>query len=145
MIGTNGDASAGKVTAMVTDSGPHSPEYWAAITAGQIVHASDSNLLRTKLVAILLPHHRVVQARERSHLIQFGDARLNMPFSTAETIRSVDAAVDEIIAAGRAMGYAAHFDQDHVQLHLKRTVAKDFATNMNIERLWFADNKNKKD
>lgn len=139
MNGNQGRGSPGGVITMVTDGGPHAPSQWAEATLQQIVQAPADNPLRAKVLEILRWHHAEVQGRERRLLNESGEARADAPFSTPETIDQVNRATAEILKVMHEAGFGGHYGDNKKLTHLVSTLAKDFATSMNVERLWFRE------
>lgn len=139
MQSVKGVGSASHVITMATDGGPHGPEKWAEATTQQILDAPADHPLREKVLEILLRHHTEVQNRERRLLKERGVARAEAPFATPETLKTVDAASDEIVEAVTAAGFGEYYGDDKRLMYLLRTLAKDFSNVMNIERLWFLE------
>lgn len=127
------------VITMATDGGPHSPSKWAEATTQQILDAPADHPLRAKVLEILRWHHAEVQGRERRLLHEQGAARLEAPFSTPETIEQLNVAAGEIAGAVHDAGFRDYYEDSKKLIHLMSTLGKDFATSMNIERLWFRE------
>lgn len=139
MSGVQGTGYSGGVFALATDGGPHDPSKWAEATTRQILDAPADHPLRAKVLEILHRYHTEVQNRERRLLEERGAARAEAPFATPETLKSVDAASEEIVGAVSAAGFGDYYGDDKRLAYLLRTLAKDFATSMNVERLWFRE------
>lgn len=130
---------------LTTNGGPHSPEKWAIVTAGQIiqvaataigVQAMDARKLENKIIDILEKHHGKVQTQERGKIKTHGDERLSHALDPTEYI---DTALDEIVAAAKGMLYEPHFSKPETRDYLRNLLGQHFATNMHIERSWHAD------
>lgn len=139
MSGTQGQGLSNNVFTMVTDGGPHEPWKWADTTLQQILQAPSDHPLRAKVLDILCRHHTEVQDRERHLLREGGRARADATFATPETLEQVNKAMIEIVAAVHGAGFQDHYGDQGNLTHLVSTLAKDFATSMNIERLWFRE------
>lgn len=134
-----------RVGVLITNGGPHSPQDWAQVTAGQIIDIgsqspaallAEARAFEAKIVAVLTRHHELVQQHERSQLGAQGSARLA---GDLDPTAHIPDAVDDIVAASRGTSFAAHFAQARVRDYLERLVGGHFASSMHIERLWHAD------
>lgn len=125
---------------MITNGGAHAPDYWARVTASQIIKIGgqapaatlrDAEKLEQKIIEILTPHHAKVQEHEKNAIASDGPA--------CQAHLHVDDPVDEIIEAAQGSTFADHFNRPEVRDYLARVVHEHFRTSMDIERSWHAD------
>lgn len=130
---------------LVTNGGPHPADKWAAQTAAQIIQigadASGEQAIAARkfelvILDILEDHHGKVQTHERGKITEHGTARFAHPLDSAE---HVDAPFQAIVAASKGTLFESHFAKPEVQAHIRNVLASHFATSMDIERSWFAD------
>lgn len=134
-----------RVGVLITNGGPHSPEDWAQVTAGQIIDIgsqspaallAEARAFEAKIIGVLARHHQLVQQQERGQLVAEGSARLA---GALDPTGHIPDAVDDVIAASRDTSFASHFAKPDVRDYLERLIGGHFASSMHIERLWHAD------
>lgn len=136
-----------QIGVMKTDNGPHSPEYWATVTAGQIIKIDGNDgskvaaarKLENKIIDILENWHRKVQQGERSKIKTHGDKHIVTPLDATEHLDGSAGAVEEIIAATKGTPFEDHFAETSVQEYVRNLLGQHFSTNMFIERSYHAD------
>ncbi len=133
------------VGCMITNGGPHPPEKWASVTAGQIIDIAasaptallaEARSFEARITSLLTGHHRLAQEHERAALATEGPARLLAPLDTGAHMPD---AVDDIVAAARGTSFAAHFQKPETRAYLERLLHEHMHHNMLIERSWHAD------
>lgn len=133
---------AGRV--MITNGGPHPPDFWAQATAEHIAPIAPSMTGARRLAALALqariqealtPHHQAVQDTERGK-IAADPERLLAPVDPEPHL---DAALAAIQAAAAGTEWEAHFRDPAVVETIRREIGIHFATAQHIERSWHAD------
>lgn len=139
-----------QVGIMVTNGGPHPPDYWAETTANQIVtfdttdpsspRVQAGRALVKKIEAVLTAHHETNINGERAALKEHGHARLMHANKADEHIDcSLDDIVGEVVAAADGTEFAAHFARSDVKVYLRTLIGSHFQSAQRIERSWHAD------
>lgn len=129
---------------MITNGGPHPPEKWAEVTAGQIVQfdnpqaQSASVRLQVSIMDVLEKLHGTIADDEAEALSTRGDARLAEPLDV-EGEQDLDAMTEEVLAATKGHGYDDHFSKPEVRDHVRALLKKHFRANMDTQRSWHAD------
>jgi hypothetical protein len=135
-----------QVGILTTDGGPHSATKWAAHTAGQIIEvaasasgeqALDGRRLELEVMDILEHHHGMVQEREKAKLAS-GEHDFDHVHDPNEHV-DLTGIVEAICDAGKKTKWADHFSKPETVDYIRRVVGVDLATNMQIERFWYAD------
>lgn len=133
------------VGVMITNGGTHSPEKWAAMTAGQIIQIGEqatgtavahARKMELKVLDILEDAHREVQEREKEALAQVGPQYL---LQDIDPSRYVEKPVIKIIEASAGSPYERHFALEEVKIYLRNLLRQHFGTAMHVERSTFAD------
>jgi hypothetical protein len=133
-----------QVGVLITEGGPHPPEKWADVTAGQIIDISaqaqgpmlaEANEFRAKLVQLLTGHHDLVQQHERDRLEQHHDYMM----APLDPTQHLDDPVEEIVRLSRGTSFQGHFAKPETQRYLRECLAHNFASAMHVERLWHCD------
>jgi len=122
---------------MITNGGPHSAEYWAETTVGQIVQAAKDPMglkLKVKLLEICEAAHRLVQEDERRRLADGGS--VNEP---NDPTKAVEATLALIVEAASETPFSEHFQKAETREYVRNVLGEHFATSIHIERLWAAD------
>ena len=135
-------AGAGRV--MVTNGGPHPPDFWAQATAEHIAPINPDMTGQRRRLALrlqaaiedaLLPHHTTVQEAERSAL-SADAAHMLTPLDPEPHL---DEAVAAVQAASKGTEWEAHFLDPEVVAEMRQQIGIHFATAQHIERSWEAD------
>jgi hypothetical protein len=152
---------------LIHNGGPIPPEKWAEAQAKHIAFIPSGTTgkkldlslkLQAAIAAVLEKHHHTVQQGERIHIKTHGHDRLTHQLD-ADCHCSVDAVADEVIACAKGTPWEAdfnyqgqpeiagdaaagiepqHFIPSYKSL-LVTMLARNFRTNMHIERSWHAD------
>ncbi len=133
---------------MVSNNGPHSPEKWAAITIKQVVDINpnatgpefiEGKTLEMKLLQSLVKFHKDAQDNEKGKLASKGYDRLHESLDPSQDL-DVDAMVMELVSHALGTSFESHFAKPVTKDHLRGVLLSHFATSMDIERSWHADN-----
>ena len=131
-----------QVGIMISNHGTHSPEKWAATSAGQIIsiaadaageQAIEGRRLELKLLDILEKHHGSVQDKEKDGLEKYGADRYEHHINVMDRVNE---AFEEILEASKGTQFESHFMKEEVQEHVREVLRKDFTTEVEIERSW---------
>lgn len=133
---------AGRV--MITNGGPHPPDFWAQATAEHIAPIAptmtgsrrlDALALQARIQGALTPHHDAVQQAERAAIA----ADPNRLMAGYDPEQHVDEALAAVVAASVGTEWEAHFHDPAVVDVIRREIGAHFATAQHIERSWHAD------
>jgi len=131
-----------QVGILCTNGGTHSPEKWAAASAGQLIQiaaeatgeqAIAGRRLELQLLDILERHHKIVQDEEKLALKEEGVAHYEHPIDVSNHVFD---AFDEIMSSTKSSHFAEHFSDPIVQGHVLDVIRKDMQTIIEIERAW---------
>ena len=132
-----------------TNGKRHTAESYAMMTADRLVHydpsISDSETiasaraLENRIMAVILPHHAVVQDGEATALKAGGGMdRLGTRYNPAEHV-DLDAVTAAVIACANGTPWEPIWADPQVQTNIRIDLGDMFATNMHVERGWHAD------
>jgi hypothetical protein len=129
----------------IANNGALPPATWARITTNRIAGLIEIGenpqamiqkaVFEATILGITLNHHTAVQSSERQKLQDIGFDRLIEPF---EPFDEIEAALVEVVAATVGTLFEAHFANPEVQDVVRVMLGSDFATQMDIERGWYA-------
>lgn len=141
---------------LATNGGPHPPQKWAMVTAGQIIQFGEDadpklremgRKLELRMLDVLERHHDTVQSKERSAIQKHGEDRLSHPLHLSIDHRNravaehvdVESITQELIDCAKGTPFEAHFEQPQVRSYIHDLLQNHFATSISIERDWHAD------
>lgn len=132
---------------MKTDNGSHPPEYWAEVTANEMVEVEGKHeeglALKAEIQKVLETAYVMILADEKAGM-EGDSTKLFDPIIPSDLVLAD--IVEQIVTAGTAKGWGDHFQSPRVQSYLRRVLKQHLVNAKDIERRWFADrNPNKPD
>jgi hypothetical protein len=135
---------------LITNHGTHPPEKWAELSADQIVEISphappgvqvEGNAFRDELVQLLVAAHDGLLKFEQEQLDKHGAARFSEPIDPDES-QLVNSTVQAIVTLSERFShfdgttFGEHYRRPDRMAYLRRVLANNFATQIDIERSW---------